>query len=252
MSSGARFDQLIAAAAALPFAGWDFAAIRGRWRIGDPPWDYRRVVSSHLTAAASLLDLATGGGELLASLAPLPARTSATEGHPPNLPIARRRLEPLGVKVIAATGTALPVPDAAFDLVINRHGAYAADEINRVLRPAGMFVTQQVGGANASALNMALSAPPPPAADWSLDRAASQLAGAGLRITASAESPLPMAFHDIGAVVFYLRAVPWQIPDFTVAAYADALFALHRRIEDNGAFALTAHRFLIEATVPSP
>jgi hypothetical protein len=116
------FDETVRAAHETPVEGWDFGVFAGRYEEDDPPWDYRRLVRAHLDGAGSLLDLGTGGGELLAELAPLPEHTVATEGHPPNVPIARRRLGPLGVEVVEVEeGGRLPLPDAAFDLVIDRH-----------------------------------------------------------------------------------------------------------------------------------
>lgn len=38
-------------------------------------------------------------------------------------------------------------------------------------------------------------------------------------------------YHDVGAIAFYLKAVAWEIPDFTVDRYAGPLLALHRRLE---------------------
>ena len=35
-----------------------------------------------------------------------------------------------------------------FDIVINRHGAFDENEIWRVLKPKGIFITQQVGAEN--------------------------------------------------------------------------------------------------------
>ncbi|NBE95548.1 class I SAM-dependent methyltransferase [Nonomuraea sp. KC401] len=105
---------------------------------GDLPWDYAGMVRERLPGTASLLDLGTGGGELLASLAPLPPRTVATEGHPPNVPVARRRLEPLGVEVVAAGGEGtLPLPTGAFELIVDRHEAYDPHEVRRLLAPGG-------------------------------------------------------------------------------------------------------------------
>jgi hypothetical protein len=70
-----------------------------------------------------LLDIDTGGGEVLASLQPLPATTVATEGWEPNLPVARDRLAPFGVDVRRHDGTdPLPARDGEFDLVLNRDG----------------------------------------------------------------------------------------------------------------------------------
>ena len=116
------FDRLVAEAEAASFSGWDFSWLDGRWIDSSPPWDYRQRVLAALPGVQSLLDMGTGGGEMLASLAPLPPDAWATENYPPNMPIARGRLEPLGVHV--ATGVAdeaLPFPDERFDLVINRH-----------------------------------------------------------------------------------------------------------------------------------
>jgi len=49
------------------------------------------MVRERLPDVTPLLDMATGGGEFLSSLVPLPPRTVATEGYPPNLEVARRR-----------------------------------------------------------------------------------------------------------------------------------------------------------------
>jgi hypothetical protein len=54
----------------------------------------------------------------------------------------------------------LPVSDAAFDLVLNRHGLLDAAEISRVLQPGGGFRTQQVGSSNDLELNEAFGLEP--------------------------------------------------------------------------------------------
>jgi hypothetical protein len=59
------------------------------------------------------------------------------------------------------------------------------------------------------------------------------------------------AFHDIGAVVYFLRLVPWIVPGFTVARHRDPLRALHQLIQSHGAFETTASRTLVEATKPT-
>ena len=55
------------------------------------------------------------------------------------------------------------------------------------------------------------------------------------------------AFFDVGAVVYFLRVVPWIVPDFEVAKYRRRLLALHEVIERDGGFETTASRMLIEA-----
>jgi hypothetical protein len=134
---------------AVPFAGWDFSYVTrtGRMKEAPLPWNYANLVSRRLRGAESLLDMGTGGGELLSLLRPLPPRTFATEGYAPNVPVARARLEPLVVTVVEADGEAdLPFADEVFELVINRHESYRPEEVCRIMKPGACFITQQVGG----------------------------------------------------------------------------------------------------------
>jgi hypothetical protein len=57
MQMTADFDQLIAAALANEFSGWDFSHITGRWRKEEPSWDYRQRVTACLSQATALLDM---------------------------------------------------------------------------------------------------------------------------------------------------------------------------------------------------
>lgn len=59
-----------------------------------------------------------------------------------------------------------------------------------------------------------------------------------------------MTFHDIGAVVYFLRLVPWIVPDFDVDGFATELRALHDRIERDGSFETSSSRFLVVAHHP--
>ena len=246
--SRSRFEQLIEEALAHDFSGWDFSWLRGRWEEAEPSWNYRQLVLERLEQVDALLDMGTGGGEFLASLGRLPDITWATESYPPNIPIARQRLAPLGVRVVAFTDdAALPLPDATFQLVINRHESYDPAEIYRVLRPGGTFLTQQVGSTDCIQLNQFLGAPGGPEGSWQLDTEARRLEEAGLRVVRRAEEFLDSVFYDIGAVVFYLKVINWQIPDFSVEKYHERLLAMHALIEREGAFRAKAHRCLIEA-----
>ena len=242
------YDELVRAATAAPVRGWDFAWLAGRAQGSEPAWSYPGLARGVLARCRRVLDVDTGGGELLASRAPLPAQTVGTEGWPPNIPVARARLEPLGVTVVPAPDPALPVADAAFDLVLNRHGRLDAAETARVLRPGGTLVTQQVGSDDRGELNEALGAAPAyPPGSWTLAVVGAALTSAGLRLVDVREQWPTFTFHDIGAVVYQLRVVSWQIPDFTVERYADALRRLDSRIRATGRFDVHAHRFLIIA-----
>ncbi|MEV0349455.1 hypothetical protein AB0H88_27090 [Nonomuraea sp. NPDC050680] len=80
--------------------------------------------------------------------------------------------------------------------------------------------------------------------------AVEQLRHAGLRVLDAREEMVDYVFHDIGAVVFQLRAVPWQVRDFDLDRYDRRLRELHERICSQGAFTTRDHRFLIEAELP--
>lgn len=243
------FDELIRTASATSFEGWDFALFGDRVTYdGELPWRYEELVGERLPGAASLLDLGTGGGELLASFAPLPPRTVATEGYPPNVPVARRRLEPLGVTVVASAATGpLPFPDDSFDLIVNRHESYEPGEIRRLLAPGGVFVTQQVDGRDLGEINAALDAPPHDGAGWCLAAAAAALAEAGLDVSWQREAGFATTFHDVGALVLFLRVVPWQVPGFAADAYAERLRAVHEDMERGRPLRAGARRFALTA-----
>ncbi|MFC5823931.1 class I SAM-dependent methyltransferase [Nonomuraea insulae] len=240
------YEELIHEALTTPFEGWDFAIFDGRVTDdGTVPWDYASLVRDRLPKATALLDLGTGGGELLASLTPLPPRTAATEAYPPNLLVARARLEPLGVEV---TDNTRSFPDASFDLITNRHESYEPREVHRLLAEGGTYLTQQVSGRDLEELNTALGGPPHEDATWDLTTATAALEEAGLEIVWSREATFTTTFHDIGALVLFLRVISWQIPDFDVTSYDTSLRALHEAMEHGHPLKSTAHRFALAAT----
>ena len=237
-----------------PFSGWDFSYLAGRMedippRPTDDSWDYAALVIAAFGKAEAMLDMGTGGGEYLSSLQPLPPQTYVTESYPPNVPIARQRLEPLGVKVhdISEANEHLPFPDAQFDLIINRHGYYPPQELLRILKPGGTFITQQVGGEQNAELNTMLAAEPYSYAHWTLNYAVQELERETpeLRIIEQKENFPLVRFYDVGAVVYYLKAVPWQIPNFSIVDYFEKLVAMRELIQAKGHLDVHAHRFLL-------
>ena len=243
------FEQLVNEALAQEFSGWDFRYIAERWKEGPLPWEYAQIVQAHIQPEISMLDMDTGGGELLSSLQPLPKNTYATEGYLPNVPVAKNRLEPLGVTLIQTNQEdTLPFDDAFFNLVINRHGSFFAPEVHRVLKPDGLFITQQVGGQNNFELNELLQENPEfQYSYWTLDWATNQLLDAGFHILDRREAFPETIVTDIGALVFHLKIISWQVADFSVEKYHDKLVDIHNMIQDEGELRIKSHRFLIVA-----
>ena len=122
--------------------GWNFAHIDGRYTEQDDlPWDYRATIEEYLRPEMKIMDIDTGGGEFLLSLNHPRENTAATENYPPNVELCKDVLLPLGIHFLPGDGKEkLPFDDSSFDMVINRHGDFNAEEIYRVLKPGGYFI----------------------------------------------------------------------------------------------------------------
>jgi SAM-dependent methyltransferase len=250
-AAGQSYEELVADALAATFSGWNFDYLTGRARERELPWSYEEMARAELTDATRLLDLNTGGGETLIRV--LQARSvghaAATESWEPNIPVARENLRSSGIEVRAhPPGQPLPAADGEFDLVLNRHGAADPAELSRVLTAGGVYLTQAVGRSNDLEFNAALDGPRPGYSDEAtLDREAAALRRHGFEIVASGEGFADCGFLDVGAVVFHLTAIPWQVPGFDVDAYGPALRRLDATIRRDGSFTVRHHRYFIKA-----
>jgi SAM-dependent methyltransferase len=236
-----------------PFSGWDFSYLDGRWEEEQPPWSYVDQVRAVLPGATALLDLGTGGGEILLSMRDLwPPRVAVTEGYAPNLALVRERLAPLGVEVVQSETPLtdrLPFADRAFDLVIDRHSGFNVAEVERVLAPGGTFVTQQVDGTNLADLSAAFDAEQP----WTwftLDWVLEQIAETSLMVEHAQAWQGTTRFHSVGALVYYLKAVPWTVEGFSVETHLNDLLKLQERLARTGTLGFTAKSMIARAKKP--
>jgi len=255
-------DDLIDEAFGAAFEGWDFSWLGDRSDDPKTPWRYTELVGDALSRSESALDIDTGGGETLAALAPFPGSVVATEGFPPNIPVAGANLHAVSVALIGVdsapdnidqddatpgdTASHLPFRDASFDLVLNRHSSYWPTEIARVLQPAGTYLTQQRADGDHELLR-AFDRPITSGPDFDLDLAVAQLEEANFHVVRGEESYATVRFFDIGELVYYLRAIPWIVPDFDVDADRDTLHRIDDAIRAGGPFGVASYRFLIEA-----
>lgn len=241
--------QWLAEEQAAHIHGWDFSHIQDRYEEGrDLPWDYGREVRRFLRPEHRILDMDTGGGEFLLSLGHPCSLTSATEGYPPNAALCRKTLLPLGVDFREADGGGpLPFPENSFDLVLNRHGDYLPEEVFRVLKPGGIFLTQQVGAENDRDLVELLldPAPPLPFPRQYLSIARRDLETAGFTVLEAREARRPIRFRDVGALVWFARIIEWEFPGFSVEACRDRLFQAQNLLKRDGVIEGTIHRFFL-------
>ena len=231
------------------FEGWDFSYLKGRYNEGIPDWNYKTTAKKLIKKSNSVLDMATGGGEVFSEILSIfrPEKAIAVEGYKPNVLIAMKNLQKHDVKVIYADeAKRLPFKKGEFDLVLNRHGGLNVIELSRLIAPNGVFFSQQVDGRNLKDLMKEFGAKP----KWEFNTLAivkKQLENSGFEILEAKEWKGKTVFKDVGALVYFLKAIPWIVDDFSIMEHIKTLEKLQRRIEKNKKLEFTARRFLILA-----
>lgn len=222
--------------------GWDFSRMR---TARDPvPWDYLAVVRPYLHPDSQVLDIGTGGGEKFLSLAPYFGAGVGTDVARAMAQVARENTPPSlmdKVSFEAMPDHELRFPDSSFDIVLNRHAAVVVEQIARVLRPGGVFITQQVGGRNTQSIFDAFG--------WGSDREdlrhgwraegltpqdaitlGELFREVGCAIIARAEYDVRYYFLNLESLVFWLKSVPLP-EDFDPEKHwrqVDRIIAEHR------------------------
>ena len=237
------------------FQGWDFSHLNGRWIEPDLPWDYVSVVKSYLMDEHILLDMGTGGGEVLLSIGHPYKNTFATEAYEPNFELCKETLSPLGITVVKTytdenfnADDKLPFDDGFFNFIINRHESFDLAEVNRTLKHGGIFITQQVGNKNTREYLRRLND------DFTFDlplhtvkKYVEDLSGLGFQVLVKEEVEYPVKVYDVGALVYMAKIIVWEYPGFSVSTHLEKLLDCQREIEEKGFLAATGHRFLIVA-----
>ena len=247
------FESLLAEGLAVLVDGWDFSWFDGRATEQRTTWHYAERCAAALPGASASLDIETGGGEVyawsLAHAGSAPELVTATESWPPNLAIAQATLSPFGGTVLELPNDApLPFSDGSFDLVTSRHPVLTPwAEISRVLRPGGVFLSQQIVHGTNRDLYEFMMGP-----QWvdpidALDRLRTGAEENGLEVLDLREETPLLEFFDVAAVIVFLRKVIWTVPGFTVEKYRERLLAMHEHIEREGSFVSRGGRALVEA-----
>lgn len=230
--------------------GWDFSHIEGKYKENKLPWDYKKTILNYLKNDMQLLDIDTAAGEFLLSLKHSYENTSATEAYPPNVKLCLEELIPLGINFKEAKGEGpLPFENEKFDIVINRHGSYNIDEIYRVLKKDGLFITQQVGAENDREfvellLGKKLALPYP---KQYLHVTVEEMKKLDMEIIEAKEAFVPMEFYDVGALVWFAKIIEWEFVGFNVEMHIDNLYKAQKILEKERKIVGNTHRYLIVA-----
>lgn len=231
--------------------GWDFSYIRNRFESEENslPWDISDVIHRYKHDTDFLLDIDTGGGEFLLSLGHPYYLTSATEGFQPNVVLCRKKFGILGIEFHEMTDySSMPFSDERFDIIINRHGNYNAKEISRILKPNGIFITQQVGEDNDRELIQRLI--PDSVRQFkghNLSNCIKDFENTGFSILESNEAYCPIRFYDTGALVWFAKIIEWEFTGFSVDKCFKQLIETENEIKKNGFVSGRIHRFYVVA-----
>ena len=132
--------------------------------------------------------------------------------------------------------------------MINRHGSFDPVEVHRLLKPEGLFITQQVGGKNDRDLvEMVLPDVPVPVTDLELSIQRMKFEKSGFEIIRAEEVFKPIRFFDIGAFVWFAHIIEWEFMGFSVDKCFDKLLKMQEVIDKDGFVEGTIHRYLIVA-----
>lgn len=256
----ASFEDHVAWARSAPVLGVGREPVVGRCVEDPTPWDYEaQAVELVAGDRGPVLDLGTEDGRFFATLAPFPHGSAATETWAPHLPLARRHLQPLGVDLYPVSVEEGPLPflDSRFSVVLARDEGFDPDEVVRVLRPGGVFLTEQPDSREGIRLCAVLGERLPWDPDEvTMETIAEVATTAGLVVDRVSEHEAERRFTDLGAVLWFLRSRPWFVPglsdlsDRSIARYETELRALHLYLASGHDFVDEAPRILMRAHLP--
>ena len=186
-----------------------------------------------------LLDMGTGGGELLKTFHHASNRTQVTEAWQPNNNLLKYTIGKQGIKVHTLQTKhedALPVKNDSLNMITNSHAALNPKLIKDKLKTGGYFISQQTG-----ALNNYVPAYP----DNTLLKTVADFQNLGFEILLSKKSQPSMTFFDIGAIIYYASIIPWEFPDFSVGHCLSQLTQLDQLIQNDGSVTTKEDRFIL-------
>lgn len=229
--------------------GWDFSSMRTERQV--VPWSYEDEVRLYTKPTDHVLDIGTGGGEVLSRLASGFAVGLGVDIDPAMIETAKTAKRKSGAYNVdfAVSSERLESVTGMFDVVIDRHAPFDLQAVSSHLNPGGYFITQQVGENNMANVKKALGQQTvrPPVEKSQIERFE------GLKLVAFMEYDVEYVVRDIGSLVFWFSALDLLHADVAGPAAlvgADSLNSVLRGAVSSRGFATNEHRYLVIAQAP--
>jgi len=232
------------------------AAARGGWSAGKPDtltkWgDLYQLARERLLGNETVLDIGTAEGNRFLTLLGRMQRGIGIDVSPEMIAIAQAKVQKEAIQdfqFIVMDSKILSFPDATFDWVIARHAPVVMAEVLRVLKPGGVFITQQVHETDKRNLQRAFGR----GQGWGtpagtlLHRYRTEARRHGAVSTKWAIHNAPSYFADKETLVRFLRATP-TIPEFGKHAGDEGILEnFIQRFQEPGGIRTNTSRFLLE------
>lgn len=129
--------------------GWDFSRVK--CQSEEVAWDFYDVVRQNCKKSNILLDIGTGGGEALLSIADAALMLVGIDNSQGMIQTAQANVmssHVSNVRILHMDADHIQFPDGFFQVISSRHSGFHPKEVARVLAEGGCFLTQQVGEAD--------------------------------------------------------------------------------------------------------
>lgn len=232
--------------------GWDFSKVKCTSE-GDL-WDFYEEVSRKCKKTDLLMDIGTGGGEAVISLAEAVLLVVGIDRSEVMIETAQANMRKSGksnVRMLHMDAEKLDFPEHFFNLVTSRHAPFDSKEVAKVLVDGGLFLTQQVSEDDKINLKQAFGR------GQSFDIPTgtlqntyiSELHAAGFKDIQVFEYNATEYYHSYEDLVFLLKHTP-IIPNFGENDNDFALLAKFiNQYQTTQGIMTNAKRFMIVATV---
>ncbi|MEO8541176.1 MAG: class I SAM-dependent methyltransferase [bacterium] len=232
--------------------GWDLSFVDSRLLGAPIPWDYEQLAAEALQRSNSSVDLGTGGGEVLLRIAEKVSFSGlrATEQWAPNARLAYERLAPTGIPVVwcESEKQRLPFRFGIFELVLDRHEALDPAEVDRILAPGGMLLTQQCTPDTWPELHRYFDRAERFPDHYHKYAEAFRSRGYDVEVQ---RHDFDTQFASLSELVQMLIVAPWYVPDLDVEKDIEALRDLEKDLWKPGGIVLREGRYLLRATKAS-